>query len=268
MNNREVPYIAFIDDCGNPEIDFSTEHVQQAFILTAVVVKLCDLDAVRKKADEIREAFFQTGEMKSDRISDPAKRLQLLKRFQGLQVRFLALVVDKARIGSKSGLQFKPSFVKHFTNKLTFNLHKAYPLLALVADEFGRQEFMNGVRDYMLRRFPIDLWFESVFGPIPKFGFQDSKAEVLLQVADFISGTLLRCYDPKKKDAESGQYLSVIEKKQLRDIDFWPPRNTPEETCEGRLKSAAVGRSNTAAPKPVFSAPHAGRKSCLPLNPV
>jgi hypothetical protein len=60
----------------------------------------------------------------------------------------------------------------------------------------------------------------SLFGDA-NFFFQNSRNDVLIQLADLISGTLARIYDEHKKTDKTPNYIKTLQKKLIR-IELYP----------------------------------------------
>ena len=80
----------------------------------------------------------------------------------------------------------------------------------------GSAKFMNGFIEYVKTQHKQFELFRK-----PEFRFGDSKREVLIQLADFISGSLARCYDPEKRIENPNLILDIIEKNILH-LREWP----------------------------------------------
>jgi hypothetical protein len=91
----------------------------------------------------------------------------------------------------------------------------------LVADEHGSEGFMKSFESYLGRELPRTLF------PDISFQFADSRAEVFLQVADFLSGSLARALDPKKVSPQAGPILKLVMKRAYA-VDTWPPLSLPD----------------------------------------
>lgn len=86
---------------------------------------------------------------------------------------------------------------------------------------------MSGFTRYVEERKIPDLFRKATFS------FRESKSEPLLQVADFVTGTLGRVFDPKKSTPRASEFLDVLESKRLR-IDEWPlkPRSIKSDILD------------------------------------
>jgi Protein of unknown function (DUF3800) len=77
------------------------------------------------------------------------------------------------------------------------------------------------VPSYVDKTLPLDLFTRR------DFSFSDSKTEVMLQVADMLSGSLARVLDPGKRSPEAATILSLLEKRAL-GWEVWPPEFAPD----------------------------------------
>lgn len=212
----------FVDEYGGAHLATEKEGVTTYFIVTAILIAE-NLDVVRAQAEQIRRAFFQNGEMKSSSVGgNDTRRLSIVQRIRELPVKTYTIVVDKREIGRSSGLAYKPSFFKYVNRKLYSRIYDVYEHVRLVADEHGTEDFMRSFENYIGSRVGIrqDLFLERTFR------FSRSEDEVLLQVADMVSGSIARCIDPKKQSANSAEILSLLSPMSV-GVEHWPPRTLP-----------------------------------------
>ena len=213
---------AFVDEYGDTSIHSEKSGVTTFFIITAVLVSVEDLTALRASAEEIRQKHFQTGEMKSSNVGkNDARRKNVLRELNGLNLRSFSLAVDKRELDKDSGLVWKRTFFKYLNRRLYERIYRVFENVSLVADEHGGEAFMEGFNKYIDERIPPNLFDNRTFK------FVNSKDEVLIQVADFISGSLARCIDPEKISTESKALLEMIAERSV-GIEIWPPQSTPD----------------------------------------
>lgn len=208
---------AFMDESGNTGLDFKKEGVSTHFIITAIIVDEESLPNLEAAVEALRIKHFQKGEIKSSSVGpDHRRRKRILLDLQLMDFHFFALVIDKRSIIKDSGLIHKKSFVKFLNNRLHNELRKAFPNLNMVSDEQGYNEFMDGFRSYVYENTNPTLfdYFE--------FGFEKSKDSIIIQLADFIAGTLLYVNDDNKKSSESDNFYKLLKQKKIR-IEYWPP---------------------------------------------
>lgn len=210
---------AFIDESGAFGWNLENPSVTRFFILTAVIVEDSKLENVRKEATDIKNKFFPNGEMKSSKIgSNHNKRKKILDEISKLDCKFFPLICDKEKLIKEKypGLQFKQSFYKFLNNIINTELVKAFPVITIVADSTGSNEFINSFVKYMKKRVIIpDLFEES------NIQLMDSKSDSLIQIADIISGTLQYVYDKRKKTPDHYNFMKQIENQLIR-VELYP----------------------------------------------
>ncbi|OJH35154.1 DUF3800 domain-containing protein [Cystobacter ferrugineus] len=218
---------AFVDEYGDPSIQVEKDGVSTYYIVTAVLIDEENLEPARSEVSAIRARHFGKGEMKSSGVGrDDARRCRVLKELARLPFRFVSLVVDKRQVRKDSGLIFKQPFIKFVHRQLFEKLYRAHPDLVMLGDKHGHKKFMDGFEGYVRRNVEQDLFRR------PTFSFGDSKEEPLLQLADFITGTIGRLYDPKRETAAAADFIEL-----LRDnatlVLTWPPEDRPIASLGG-----------------------------------
>jgi hypothetical protein len=209
MNNQ----IAFIDEFGNNGLDFESEGVSTHFIVTAILVDKDNLENVENKIEEIRKKNFQAGEMKSSKVSDnDGRRLKILNELNEVNYHIFSVVIDKRELKGE-GFNYKEPFYKFLHSLVDRELFSVFPDLLIVADEHGGNEFKEGFIKYINKRHIPDLFSQS------EFRFSNSKSDLIVQLADFITGTLARCYETKKLSERRSEYLSTL-KNKITEIRF------------------------------------------------
>lgn len=188
------------------------------FIVTAVLVDSPRLIETRSAVDAVRARYFQTGELKSSSVGgNDDRRLLLLRDLADIPWRFYSVAVDKREISKTSGLIYKRPFLKFLSGKLYRRLFEVLPVLEVVADQHGTPEFMSGFVKYVERNFKPDLFSRAAFR------FTDSGSEALVQLADFVAGSVARVLDPKKQSPRAEEILKIL-RPQAIGIEEWPPR--------------------------------------------
>jgi hypothetical protein len=217
-SERRAP-LAFVDEYGQANLDVDQPDVGSHFVLAAVLVEAGDAVGVRAAVDAVRAKHCQAGELRSKRLAkNPTRFRAVLDDLNPIPFRFYAVVVDKREIHADSGLAFKDSFYKFLAGLLYRKLFNAFPDLHVTADEFGRDDFMDGFARYLIANHR-DTLFDR-----PRVTFASSKDEPLVQLADIICGTLARTYDVTKTTEKTSELLSVIRSDHALLIDEWPVR--------------------------------------------
>lgn len=129
-----------------------------------------------------------------------------------LPIRYIILVVDKEKIFENGGLRKSKSvFYKFLNEHLYQTLRNSYSNVCISADETGNNEYQQSFISYIKKKTnatQLSLLDESAFG------FDNSKQNVLIQVADVIAGSIAYNFDRKKKlIADGNDYVTYIAQK-------------------------------------------------------
>lgn len=208
--------IAFIDEFGTNSFAFGKQDVSSHLIITCVLIKKSEENQVKIELEKIRQDNFQQSEIKSSLVgNDDSRRLKILSELILCDFQILTLVIDKRKLEGE-GFGFKPSFYK-FLNGLIYNdLYKVFADVDVIMDEHGHEKFMNSFITYIRKKHPTDL-----FSQLNEIRFENSKSNVLIQLADFISGTFARVYDETKKSPLGDNFLKVL-RRRIGIIKFFP----------------------------------------------
>jgi len=211
---------AFTDEYGAFGWDIDNPSVSTHFIITAIIVKESDLEGFYQKAEVLRAKHFQTGEIKSSKIGkDNNRRLRVLADLQDLPFGIFSVCVDKISCienMSSNGLKYKQTFYKFLNNIVHRELRRAFEKITVVADEIGSNEYMQSFCRYVDKHQDMaDLFGDAMFS------FRNSKDDVCIQIADFISGTLAYVFDRHKKTKDTPDYLKILGNKIIR-IELYP----------------------------------------------
>jgi biotin operon repressor len=207
--------LAFIDEFGNFGYEFDKQNVTTHFIITATIVDKNDLNTLESKIEPIRKKHFQAGEMKSSKVgNNDDRRIRILKDLSELDFYFLSFVIDKRKLYSE-GLKYKRSFYKFLHGLVESKLYKTFPKLKITADELGSKEFMTAFIEHVKRRHIPDLFNYS------EFGFVKSRSSLLIQLSDFIGGTIAKAFDETVYSKRSSVFIEIL-KNRIIEIDEWP----------------------------------------------
>lgn len=198
--------LVFIDDSGDPGFKLgkgSSTH----FVISMVIfdddleaekaaVRIKELKRELKLADSVEFKFAKS----SSRI-----KIAFLKGINpfNFDVRFLA--VDKEKIYSQDLMNNKNRFYSFFIKELLKHSGKAIPNARIKIDGHGDRAFRRNFITYLRRELNSKdrIILESC-------KIVDSKENVLIQMADMISGSINRSYNAEK--ADRGDYKKIIEK--------------------------------------------------------
>jgi hypothetical protein len=215
--------IGYIDESGDKSILFEKGGVTTFFVVSAIIIDEHSVNKVRNGFIEIAKKHTQAPEIKSNAkaFRNIENRLNLLKDLSSLDFRIYSIIVDKRKIFENSGLQFRDSFFKYVNGLLDSELYNYFPYLELISDEHGSEKFMTGFIKYVEENHKQTELFRG-----PEFKFENSLNEPLIQLADFVAGSIAKCYEPDKIQPRSQEIIDVLDKKilHLREWPELPPK--------------------------------------------
>ncbi|MGN8067688.1 DUF3800 domain-containing protein [Mucilaginibacter sp. 22184] len=208
--------IAFADEYGNNSFEFNAQGSH--FIVASVIFRKDKLQENQILFEKIRAKYFQTGEMKSKKVADNhSRRIKILNELVEIDFSIYAVIVDKRKLEGE-GFKYKQSFYKFLNGLVYKELFRTFPDLDLVVDEHGENEFMRQFKKYVQKQHMPNLFSGS------EFTFGTSHANNMIQLADFIAGTLGRCFDETKQSEESATFLKMLEPK-ITSLNHFPKDN-------------------------------------------
>jgi hypothetical protein len=213
----------FIDEFGNNGFEFDSENVSTHYIIAAIIIDTEKVSEIRIAADKIRNLYYKNGEIKSSHCNDNGKRFAILSDIIKLDFLLVGVVIDKREIYDGSNIKkFKNETFYKFLNRLLYTELKIFNTdLSIYADEFKDKEFRESFANYIGNIFPRTLINNN------SFKFINSKDEVLIQIADFLAGTLSYGFEERKKCNEFIGFYSLLESK-IVSLKTWPPPNIKE----------------------------------------
>jgi len=205
--------------------------VSKYFIVCAVIINEENFLSLSKQVEEVRKKYFQTGEMKSSTVRDRdshKRRIKILNSLLELDFKFYAVAVEKDLLRRDGGFPYKKSFLKFINGLLYQQLFENFPVIKVYADEHGGNEFKESFRKYIEKHHKPDLFWESELYLVP------SHNNILVQLADFLVGTLAKIYEGKSNPALNEAYKLLL--KKALDVKEWPTRYqtyfTPDQTSK------------------------------------
>jgi hypothetical protein len=260
MERDAIGIHAFTDEYGDADLALERAGVTTFFIVTAVLVPDDRLAEQRARAQAIRTAFFDKGEMRSSSVGpDDARRKRILEELAALDITTYSLAVDKRELDREGGLAHRSSFFKYVNRRLYERIYKLFHQVRVVADEYGGEEFMKSFLPYVDQRLPLTLFTRR------DFAFAKSSDEIMLQVADMISGSLARVLEPRKASAETEAILALINQRST-GIEVWPPRILPELEARPTPQADLAGEASEADARDEFIRTHCLRQAQLFLR--
>lgn len=231
--------VAYIDECGGFGFDFSKEGTPRYYVLTAIVVTKDKIEKLHSDFNEIKQKNgFANTELKSSHMSDP-KRDRIMSMLMPLEFQIVLFIVDKKEIFKDSPLaKYKSVFIKNMNNRLYSVLYTTYPKLKIMMDETGWPEFQQSFREYVEAR-RGQLNFLNQYD----FDFVNSKDETLVQLADFIGGSITkRLTNPNSKNYYEMLRGKIATVQQFPNTfkPFWGNRKPEDYNYNDAVYSLAV----------------------------
>jgi hypothetical protein len=209
--------LAHIDEFGTNSLETQKDGVSSHFLICATLIKEENLISAKKIIDEVRKTHFQNSEIKSSNVkrAKHTRRLTILNELNQIDFTIYLIVVDKEEINSE-GLSVKESFYKYFNKLLVTDLNRINNKITFIADQIGTTEYQKSFQKYIENKVTqYDLFNETKL-----FEFSDSKENNLVQLSDFIVGSLAKCFDKKHFQENSSEYLKLL--KDKLNVRFWP----------------------------------------------
>lgn len=208
------PVHAFLDAYGDPGMDLTKNKTTNLFIISAVIVKNENLEKIITQTKHIQKAYLKGAELKSSKIGAKFKlRKRILKEISKLEIQIVISIIDKEKLNSE-GYKYKKSFYKNLHKPIHKIISDSFANLNIVHDQYGNKDFFVEYKKYIHKTYQLNL-FDSF-----NINFQKSSSNVLIQIADFISGTIALHYDFKKKIENSSELIDIIKNKVI--INHWP----------------------------------------------
>lgn len=213
-------HIAFLDECGNNGLDFTKKGVSTHFIVVALTLQKANVNQAEVQVEAVRKKYFQNGPIKSSKVgADDNRRRLILELLLESPFQIFALVIDKRQLRGE-GFYYKGSFYKFLHGLADRELYRTFPNLELVADRHGSETFMESFVQYVNNRHIPSLFNQA------SFGFVNSASSLMVQAADFIAGTLARCYDETVLSPNRTEFVKLISPKLLT-LKYWPDVFSP-----------------------------------------
>jgi hypothetical protein len=206
----------FIDESGNFGYDFSNSGTSTHFIITAIIVEPNKVKEIDDCISNIRSKYFTGAELKSSSLGKKpdVKRISILRELMVLDFGIYSYVIDKRKINPDSGLSWKKSFIKFTNNLLHLELKRAFQSLKIISDEHGCEDFMIEFQTYFNKQ---ELYLVSNY----EFSFENSIDNNLIQLSDFICGTIATGFEENSKSEKYNVFLNFL-KDKIYNIEYYP----------------------------------------------
>ena len=208
-------YWVYVDEFGTVNIQ---DPSSELYIEVAVFIKDEERLTLENGIEEICQELCGGAELKSSRVGgDNAKRLKYLNKIGNLPFQYYALICNKKLISEGSGLIYKKSCYKNLHKQLNQMLQTLPGNVHFLIDKYGSPDFENSCKVYF-EKATMGLIIHADFS----FDYVDDKNNRVVQLADFIAGSLSYCFDKKKKDAVYSPSFRTILKKHELELFCYP----------------------------------------------
>ena len=199
--NDQPGRVAFIDESGSYGFNFETAGNSKYYVVCAIIVENDKLARLHADVEKIkRENGYGNTEIKSSSIND-IRRFRIMGQMLSLDFRVAILIADKEKFAHDSPLtKYKETFIKHLDQRLYDLLYRAYPKLKIIQDETGWPEFQESFKNYVANHHDYNFFNDYDFELV------NSKDETLVQVADFIGGSISKSL----RDPNLTNYLEML----------------------------------------------------------
>lgn len=198
--------LVFIDDSGDP--GFKLDKGSSPFFVISLVIFDDNLEAEKtavaiknlrralKFPDDVEFKFFK---------SSKKVREKFLHAINPYKFRIRSLIVEKSRIRSKELKDNKESFYGYFVKMVLKYSNDSIYNAKIKIDGSGDRSFRRSFLSYLRRE--LNFKQKKLVG---NCRLVDSKENVLIQMADMVSGSIRRSYDKEKRDSKL--YKDIIKK--------------------------------------------------------
>lgn len=211
--------IAYIDEYGSYGFDFSKDGTSKYYILCAIVIEKENLHKFHDEMLKIKkENGLEKAELKSSHINEDKRRFRIMSQLLPLEFKIIIFIADKQSFMPDTPLtEYKHVFYKNMSKHLYEILYSIYPKLRIIQDEIGTSEFQKSFKNYVENNRPQMNFFNQY-----DFDFVNSKDELLIQLSDFIAGSIAKSLT---NTAETN-YLEMLRGK-IVSYDRFPSSSTP-----------------------------------------
>ncbi|WP_026461211.1 DUF3800 domain-containing protein [Adhaeribacter aquaticus] len=210
----------YLDEFGNTSLNLEKAGTFSHFVLTALLIDESKLEQVRDLPKEISRRYFKRHPIRSSRITNDEsgfqKRLDILQELRRLDFLILSLVINKSKVTGE-GLNQSDVFYKYFNRIFLKQFPKNFASFSIHADELGWPEFRRSLQHYINTK----VIQRDLFTPDRTYRLvEDCLEELLVQLADFISGCLGKIYCTSHSHEKAAYLFDLLHDRTF--VDFYP----------------------------------------------
>lgn len=196
----------YIDESGSPTLGDGHYVLAATFVPAEIHGDV--LDVIQRASN----AHFSNAEIKSNKVGrDHTRRVQVARSLSTARVRVEILVIKKDRLAKDGGFRFKRSMYKYCQRRLFSKIYKGFDNVNVVVDSFGNNEFRDGFKAYIDRRFQPTLFSTK------NVTFSTPLQDPILQLSDFAAGTVRRHFNGDDPPTAFAALRPLI-----NNLEIWP----------------------------------------------
>jgi hypothetical protein len=204
-------YLAYIDESGDPII---ADGASETLFLGAIVLSEESLPALMAAIQEVRKTFGLR-ELKSNQVSNFERRFAICKELLKAELKVLTIWVNKQSLRGE-WFRRKQTLYKYVQRLLNHELYRLFSPVQVTIDRYGSPQYQQSLSKYLEDRLQGEL-----FEPHILIGI--AKESDLIQVCDFLSGSLRKSLEGDFEQHDSDRLLGLIQ-------PVWPVRiKIPDE---------------------------------------
>lgn len=200
--------LIFIDESGCPGFKLGKGSTPYFVVAMVIFHQASDAESTASTIQALKEKLKLKSEFKFNKSSNTIKD-HFFEAIANCPFSVRAIVVDKSNVYSSRLRADDESFYNFFLKSLLAYDNGVLNNAAIKVDGSGDREFKQALAKYLKNNLPT--------GKIASFRFVDSNKNVLIQLADMVSGAIYRSYrNDSNKDTQNRWRRSL--RRQLDNV--------------------------------------------------
>lgn len=234
----------YVDESGDNRLDSSLPGASHLFHLVAVVVDGTQKEAAESALADISRIYFGGGEIRSQHVAaNHQRRLRIWQAINKISFGYYGYIVNKDRVERDCGLQWKKTFYKNTRKRMYQRITGATcASVSIFSHRIGSQEYMDSFGPYLSNIVTppqtLDLF------PLKTHAFVSSSECPLVQLADFVAGSLGYCFDADRTGEQTSVEMRRAVMANNLGIEPWPYVRVSEHGLDDTDESDSLIRNN------------------------
>lgn len=195
----------FIDESGDP--GFKIEEGSSRFFIVALVI-FDDEEEAECATKRLEELKINWGKNKGFEFKftklNKKHRLEILEAALEFDFKIRAVIFDKVKMNELQLRHFQKNYYQYALRSLLKRSNGGIRNAVVKIDSLGQEHYRRNLLDYFEKHIG-----KGEFPIMKKLIFQDSKYNVLIQLADIVAGSLRKSFERRGNDAQV--YRKLIE---------------------------------------------------------